>query len=256
MQIHIIHDRPEEGPQSGPVRVGWLLKEAEGSIVFFAPERVRSAEMNRTHAKSASRCPAVINIESRYFQIRCPYDLHLRFERDPQGQPVLRNLLGDMSPVRRKKLNQLLSITTESEWRYADRPTIQLSLPYFFVTDEPVYLSQLPPFFHYARTPWPGTLFCGRFPIDVWPRQLMWAFEWHDITKDLKIDRGDPLFYCHFETTPQDRAVQVIEVERTPALEEYMAAISGAVNYVNQSFSLFKAAAAIRPETLIVPKKR
>ena len=50
--------------------------------------------------------------------------------------------------------------------------------------------------------------------------------------------------------------MQLVEVERTPELERYVEAIGGAVNYVNQTFSLFKAAEALRPKTLVVPKKR
>ena len=59
-----------------------------------------------------------------------------------------------------------------------------------------------------------------------------------------------------FETEPQDRPVQVVEAERTPELSEYLDLVSGAVNYVNQTFSLFKAAEARRPETLLSPRKR
>lgn len=256
MQIDIRYDRPEEGPRSGPVRIGWLLTDPKGGIVFDPPERVRSVDVNRTHAKSASRCPAVINLESRYFVIRCPFDLHLQFVRDPQGKPGLKNLMGETSPVRAKKLGQHLHITGEKEWRYPDRPTIQLSLPYLFITDEPVYMSQVPAFMHYRPEAMPGTMFGGRFPINLWPRPLMWAFEWHDIQKPLKLARGEPLFYCLFETEPQDRAVQIVEAERTPELNEYLDLVSGAVNYVNQTFSLFKAAEERRPAQLLVPKKR
>ena len=32
----------------------------------------------------------------------------------------------------------------------------------------------------------------------------------------------NPLFYVLFETTPQDRPVQMIEAERTPELDEYL----------------------------------
>jgi hypothetical protein len=39
-------------------------------------------------------------------------------------------------------------------------------------------------------------------------------------------------------------------------LSAYLEAIGGAVNYVNQSFSLFRAAEALRPKSLLVPKKR
>ena len=84
----------------------------------------------------------------------------------------------------------------------------------------------------------------------------MWAFEWHDPTKPIKIKRGDPLFYANFETLPQDRSVVVSEAEVTPELTDYMELISGAVNYVNQTFSLFEAAEARRPSTLVKPIKR
>ena len=256
MQFTVSYERPEDGPRSGPVRVGWLYTDDKGSVVFDPPERVRSVEMNKTHAKSASRCPAVINLESRYFVIRCPFDLHLGFTRDDNGKPALRNLLGEASPVRGKKLNQHLHVTAEKEWRFPNRPTIQLSLPYLFIADEPVYMSQVPAFMHYRADPLPGTMFGGRFPINLWPRPLMWAFEWHDTEKTIRLARGEPLFYCLFETEPQDRPVQVVEAERTKELSEYLDLVSGAVNYVNQTFSLFKAAEERRPATLVSPKKR
>ena len=254
MDIIITHARPEGGPRSGPVRVGWLLTENKAGIVFAPPERVRSADTSKTHAKSASRCPAVTNLESRYFAVPCPFDLHLRFLRDKDGRPALRNMLGDRSPVRAKKLNEHLHVTSEAEWRYPDRPTIQLKLPYIFLADEPVYMSQVAPFLHYRADPWPGTIFGGRFPIDVWPRPLMWAFEWHDPDRDLVLSRGEPLFYVQFETEPADRAVQVIEAERTAELDAYLDLISGAVNYVNQTFSLFREAEERRPTTLLKPR--
>ncbi len=256
MQINISYERPAEGPGSGPVKIGWLLTENDSGIVFSPPERVRSAEMSKSHAKSASRCPAVIAMEARYFAIKCPFDLHLRFVRDKDGRPLLKNLLGEKSPVRGNKLKKHLHVVEESEWRYAKRPTIQLSLPYILVADEPVYMTQLAPFMHYRREPLPGTIFGGRFPINLWPRPLMWAFEWHDIETDLKLTRGEPLFYCLFETEPQDRAIQVFEAERTPQLTEYLELIGGAVNYVNQTFALFKEAEARRPTTLLQAKTR
>ncbi|MEM8793190.1 MAG: hypothetical protein AAGE80_16335 [Pseudomonadota bacterium] len=256
MDIHVTVERPEEGPGSGPVRVGWLLTEAKGGVIYDAPSRVRSAEANKKHAKSASRCPAVVNLESRYFEVKCPLDLHLRFARDKDGKPGLKNMLSDASPVRSKKLANLLHVTNEAEWRYPDRPTIQLMLPYIFISDELVFMSQVPPFNHYSKDPWPGTLFGGRFPINIWPRPLMWAFEWHDINKDLILSRGEPLFYCLFETMPQDRPVQLVEAERTPELDEYLEHISGAVNFVNQTFQLFKTAEERRPAKLVKPRER
>jgi hypothetical protein len=257
MRISVSLEQPEH-PQrtSGPVTVGWLLTERKGGIIYFPPERVRSVDVNRRHAKSASRCPAVINLESRYFVIRCPFDIHIGFARDEKGKPILRNLAGEASTIRASKLGEKLHLTNEVEWRHAEVPTIQLSLPYVFVADEPVYMSQVAPFMHYARDPLPGTIFGGRFPVNVWPRPLMWAFEWHDTSRPIRLQRGDPLFYVTFETMPQDRSVAVVETAVTPELQDYMDLISGAVNYVNQTFSLFEAAEAQRPARLVNPVLR
>ncbi|NBQ51788.1 MAG: hypothetical protein EBY40_13870, partial [Marivivens sp.] len=198
----------------------------------------------------------VINMESRYFVFRAPFDLHLQFVRDKDGKAGLRNLNGDLSPVRANKISQHLHVTSENEWRHPNVPTIQLSLPYVLVADEPVYVTQLAPFMHYQKDPWPGTIFGGRFPINVWPRPLMWAFEWHDTSKPLKINRGDPLFYVMFEAATPDRSVALVETELTKELADYVDFVSGAVNFVNQTFSLFERAEEVRPDTLIKPVKR
>ena len=50
--------------------------------------------------------------------------------------------------------------------------------------------------------------------------------------------------------------MQLVEAERTPELQTYMDQIGGVVNYVNQTFGLFKAAEALRPKTLLKPKQR
>ena len=70
----------------------------------------------------------------------------------------------------------------------------------------------------------------------------------------MRLTRGEPLCYCQFETVPQDRPVQLIEAARTPELDAYLEHISGAVNFVNQSFSLFKTAEERRPKILVVRK--
>jgi hypothetical protein len=257
MQLSVSFENTRiEGVGSGPVTVGWLIPDNKGSIIFDPPTRVRSVDMNRTHAKSASRCPAVINLESRYFEIKSPFDIHLGFVRDDKGKALLKNLAGEASGIRGNKLRELITVVDESEWRYKDRPTFQLRLPYIFICDEPVFMSQIAPFMHYSPNPWPGTIFGGRFPINVWPRPLMWAFEWHDIKKPLIVKRGEPLFYATFETLPQERPVQLVEVENTPELAQYLEMISGAVNFVNQTFGLFKAAEERRPAKLVSPKAK
>lgn len=256
MQVNLTFDRPEEGPQSGPISVGWFLTTHKSAVLYDAPERVVFRQNNRTHAKSASRCPAVIQLESRYFMVKCPFDLHLGFARDDKGNPHLVNRDGTGSTIRAGKLREVVTLVNEAEWRYPDRPTIQLALPYCFIADELVYVTQLSPFMHYRRDPLPGTIFGGRFPVNVWPRPLMWAFEWHEPQRDIVLKRGEPLFYAQFEGVGPDRPVQLVEADRTPELQTYLDQIGGVVNYVNQTFGMFKAAEALRPSKLLTPKQK
>ena len=256
MEINITFERPEEGPKSGPVTIGWFLTSDKGAVLYDPPERVLFRQTNKAHSKSASRCPAVIQMESRYFLIKCPFDIHLGFGRDEKGKPHLINRAGVGSSIRGNKLNEVMTLVNEAEWRYPDRPTVQMALPYCFIADEIVYITQLSAFAHYRKEQLPGTIFGGRFPLNLWPRPLMWAFEWHEPAKDIILRRGEPLFYCQFEAEGPDRPVQVIEAEKTPELQKYMEQISGVVNYGNQPCGLFKAAEALRPARLLTPKSR
>lgn len=256
MDISINITRGPNDPKAGPVTVGWFRSSDKGGVLYDPPERVSFRDVARGHAKSAARCPAVIQMESRYFMVKCPFDIHIGFGRDKDGKAHLINRAGGASAIRGSKLGSVLTLVNEGEWRYPDRPTIQLMLPYTFIADEVVYLTQLGPFAHYRPDPLPGTIFGGRFPAHVWPRPIMWAFEWHEPGKDIMLKRGEPLFYLQFEADGPDRAVQLVEAEKTPELEAYMEHISGAVNYVNQTFSLFKAAEAVRPARLLTPKDR
>jgi hypothetical protein len=256
MDFSVTYDRPEDGPDSGPLTVGWFLASDKGAVLYDPPERVIIRPPNRGHAKSAARCPAVVQLESRYFVVKCPFDLAIGFARDDKGKAVLVNRARAASPIRSNKLNEVLTLVNEAEWRFPDRPTVQLHLPYCFIADEMVYLSQLSAFAHYRADPLPGTIFGGRFPISIWPRPLMWAFEWHEPQKDLILKRGEPLFYVQFEGIDPSRPVQLVEAERTAELSAYLEKLSGVVNYVNQTFSLFKAAEGLRPKRLLVAKAK
>jgi len=256
MHLTLTYERAADDPASGPVTVGWLREPERRGVLFAPPERLLSRAPNRGHAKSAARCPAVKNLETRFFQVRCPYDLHLGFLRDARGRPGLVNRLGAASPVRAGKLAEAIHLVPEEEWRFPDRPTVQIPLPYVFVADEPVWLTQLDAFAHYRRDPLPGTIFGGRFPIDRWPRPLAWAFEWHDTGRDLILRRGEPLFYLLFEGDHPDRPVQLVEAERTEDLMRYLDHVWGAVSFVDQTFQLLREAERARPARLLSPRLR
>lgn len=242
---------------SGPATIGWLLAKDESQLIYRPPQRLKylSSSDQRTHAKAVSACPAVLGLESRLFEVQCPCDLTLEMTETDFGEPAVVNSDGPMSAVRDDVLADLIILHPREEWRSPERPILQMRLPYIFIADEPVYMSQLPPFQHLRKTPLPGLMVPGRFPIHIWPRTLTWAFEWHDIDAPLSLRRGEPLFYVLFEVFPQSRAIQLMEAERTPELEAYLQQINGVVGYVNQTFSLFKSAEKLRPARLVQPKK-
>jgi hypothetical protein len=163
---------------------------------------------------------------------------------------------GRNSSVLGKSLAQMTTVFPRDLWRHPDRPLLQFHTPYTFVADEEVYLMQLPPLLHYTSPRWPGVVIGGRVPIHIWPRPLAWAFEWHDVQEELVLKRGDPWFYCRFETSPQNRHVRLVEAALTPELKQYFAGLNGVVNYVNGTFSLFDTARQRRPERLLVREQR
>ncbi len=238
-------------PRGRVVEVGWLLRQAKASFIWDAPQPVLNKGPRATHAKAVSICPAVLDHNSRLIEVTCPIDARIRFQRDAQGRAKLENALGDASPIRARHLGQMLQLVDEREWRHPERPVLQVITPYLFLADEPVWLTQLPPVHAYCPNPWPGVLVGGRYPIDVWPRTLMWAFEWHDTTKDLLLKRGDPWFVVRFETMDPSRKTRLVKAALTPALEEYLQGLEGVSNYVRGTFSLFNIARSRRPQRLL-----
>lgn len=233
--------------------VGWLLQAERTSVIWDAPKPFRADTEKNPIAKSVAQCPAVLDFDRRYFVVNSPIDLHLRLSNN-NGDLGITNMLFDKSPIRPEALAQMIVFQPQPEWRHPNRPVLQMMTSYVFVSDDPVYINQYPPFLTYNATPRPGVQINGRFPIDIWPRALQWAFEWHDMSKDLVLKRGEPLFYVQFEGPDPSASVRLIEAKRTPELMSHIDSITGVTEYVSQTYSLFKNARERRPERLLFPK--
>ena len=213
---------------NSPVKIGWIIDAEKSGFIYFEPERVRSETAKIQHVKSASRCPAVLDMEARHYMIRCPFDIHIGLVKDEHGRFNIKNLAGENSAVRQSYLKKELHLVQEREWRHPNRPMIQIHAPYLFVADEPAYLTQSEPFMHYTAKAWPGMVFGGRFPTHIWPRTLMWAFEWHDINQP--------------EVNDPSRRIKLVEAKMTKELREHTRKMASVTNYINQSISLYKIA--------------
>jgi len=223
-------------------------------MIWDSPKPVRTETVKNPIAKSVTQCPAVLDFDRRYFVITSPIDIHLRLSTK-DGELGITNMLFDKSPIRPEALAQLIVFQPQAEWRHPQRPVLQMMTSYVFVSDDPIYVNQYPPFLDYIpASSRPGVQINGRFPIDIWPRSLQWAFEWHDMSKDLIIKRGEPLFYVGFEGSDPTASVRLIEAKRTPELLGYIDSITGVTEYVSQTYSLFKNARERRPARLLYPK--
>jgi hypothetical protein len=243
----------EDPHKSRSYTVGWFLQKDRTSIIYDTPRPVRQETTKNPSAKSVAQCPAVLDFDKRYFVINSPIDLHMRWEVK-NGQRNIVNMLYEKSPIRPEALQQMVVIQPPNEWRHPERPVVQMLMSYIFVSDDPVFINQVPPFLHYNPIQRPGVQINGRFPIDVWPRALMWAFEWHDISKDLILKRGEPLFYVTFDGPDPTASIRLIEAKKTPELESYVESITGVTEWVSQTYSLFKTARDRRPDRLLYPK--
>ena len=156
---------------------------------------------------------------NQYALIRCPFDLNFKIVEENKKFTV-------KSLVQDSDLNQLLKqslhLSGIHQWRFPDRPVLQIKTPYRFVSDVPVYLSQVPAFAAYHRHALPGVLISGRFPINIWPRVLMWAVEIHAIDQPIVFKHGDPWFMVRFESSQLNARFKLFEAEETRALSHYI----------------------------------
>lgn len=242
--------------QSSTTKVGWFMTGSHAEFIWDDPRRVAIDASPAKSPRAVGMCPAILDHEARYYQVPCPVDLVIAVGKNASGQPDIVVPRGYRGMLTTDRLRQMAALTPPSQWRHPDRPIVQFKTPYRFVSDDHVYINQLPPFMAYGSQKWPGMMIGGRFPIDIWPRVMMWAFEWYEPDKPVALRRGDPMFYVRFETTDPSKKVKLVEAELTPDLVAQCNGIDNVVNYVDRTFSLFSTARKRRAKTLLVEKKR
>lgn len=237
------------------VTVGWLTRASQTAVLFSPPALFSRNDSKAASSKSIQNCPAAVDFDRRHFVIPAPIDVELHFVRQANGQLSLQDANGDQSGIRQNGLQELLVMHPQKEWRHPDRPLIQFLSPYIFVADDPCYVVQTAPYLHYFSEPRPGVQMGGRFPIHIWPRPVSWGFEWYDVSRPLKLKRGEPWFYVRFETENPSARVRLVEQEFSPELEKYISDISDVSKFVNRTYSLFSEAQRIRPAKLVREKR-
>ena len=235
-------------------KIGWLIEDGRpGNFIYNEPKPVSINNTKPISNMAVQACPAVNQVESRYFEVTCPFDLRLRCEKKDSNFEIYS--VPEGTRIDEELIKKNLNLMPIDSWRNEERPVIQIECPYAFITDDDIYLTQLSPFLNFNSSYWPGTLISGRFNITNWPRTLSWAFEWFDLSNDLILKRGHPWFYVFFEGNKAEDSFKIVEAEYTEELKKFKHSMVQTPRYVSSTFSLFKTAKSRRPKKLLVEKK-
>lgn len=235
------------------VKVGWFLEDSHAAkFIFNEPFPVKKSRGVPLSRRAVQSCPAINFFERRYFQVNFPYDIRLSYEFSDNKHNLY--VVEKGTRIDDDLIPKNIVLMKPEYWRNKEYPTLQIMCPYVFLSDDEVFMSQLPPFLDYKYNKLPGVMTAGRFPIDVWPRVLSWGFEWVDKKKDLIFKRGDPWFYVFFETHNPNDTIELVMAENTNKLKEYRKGISEVVKYTSNSFGIFDEAKKRRPKNLLKEK--
>ena len=234
------------------VDVGWYIDEPIGKFVFPAPESLFRERTKPLSNRAVQACPAVNELERDLFVIKNAFDIRLRCTKRDSSYDL--HIVQEGTRIDDDLIPRFVFLMAPNFWRSPDKPVIQIKIPYFFISDEPCYMTQTAPHMSATSRGWPGLMISGRFPINVWPRIMNWAFEWHDLSEDLVLRRNEALCYLYFESANLRTKVNLFEVENTPELEEYRKGIAAAPKFVSNTFSLFETALQRRPKQLLKKK--
>lgn len=220
--------------------------------MFFEPKPLFKSREKPLSSRAVQACPAINELERDYFVIKVPFDIRLRCSRNGDSYDL--HVVEEGTRIDNDLITRFVFLMQPSFWRNESIPVIQIRVPYFFLTDEPCYMTMLAPYMSRSSVKWPGLMIGGRMPINIWPRILNFAFEWYDLGQDLILRRGQDLCYLYFETSDLRNSVQMVEIENTKELQEYRAGISSTPKFMSNTFSLFETAIERRPKKLLVKK--
>ena len=240
--------------KTAKIPVGWCCDREEGAFAFEPPCTVFSRRERPLSIRSVQNCPAVNDLERHLIEVPSPIGLRLRAVDEGDVPEIF--VIPTGTTVAEEKIGEFLVLEPVERWRDPKRPMLQLKIPFFFVTDSPCWVTQLPPFLDPAMRQWPGVMAAGRFPLHVWPRSLQWAFEWDDFNEDLVIKAGDPL--CYLQCAFDDVAARpdLVEAAMTDTLAEYRAGMQAVGEITDDMAGVWADAESRRPATLLEPVTR
>lgn len=232
------------------VTIGFVPAELAASVAFPVPRTLLSTRSEPLSRRAVQACPAVNTFEGRAIEILAPFSLRLRCLPGTKGAYDFHIVESGTVPDA-KVVERHVGFMSRQFWRTPDSPVIQINLPHFFVCDETCYLTQAPAWASSRRAQVPGMLISGRFPTNIWPRALNFAFEWTERDQDFIMRRGEALCYFIVETDRPDTPIRLVQAMLTSELQDYRKQIEDVVAYTSGAFNLFDEAKKVRPAKLL-----
>jgi len=235
------------------VLLGWRNSSPQAALAYFAPE-----PLDKTEAAELSPLFSMYtqdsNFASRVFVVRSPFNMRIRLGRGQNGQMAFTNI-AEPGGLTENAFRGLVTPILTSAQRDTDTPACQVALNLVLISDEPCSLQLMPPFLSPEFRNWPGSLVCGRFPLQNWPRPLNAVLEWHDKKSDWVVKRGEPLVYLMPIYDDQSVYPKIVEADITPSLKRHLNRINDVASYGRNVGPMFDEAERMRPTKLLVPKK-
>ncbi|MEL6480422.1 MAG: hypothetical protein AAFQ75_03140 [Pseudomonadota bacterium] len=232
--------------------VGYCFAEDASAFAFKPPRLVIEGRQRPAGARAIQNCPAVNNLERQLIELPSPINLRLKLRLRGPGQVELK-VKEKGSFAEPHRLERMLSLAPPATWPHPQRPLVQLRLPYFFVTDEASMASLLPPFFSASMRRWPGLMQAERWPLAIWPQDLVWTLEWQDPEAALQLRQGEPIAFLHLEFNRPEKRPELTEAALTPALAEYRAGMDQVEAITDRIEEIWDAAGTRRPARLLTP---
>lgn len=206
------------------VTVGWapyLDTEYAKGLAFFItkPLSVFDSKM-RTGGHRYRLCPATRDLARNTFVVTAPFDAHFYLNADLRTIEFIGT---------NKQAFDFFNMRA-NQYGPADQPLMSINYYQLFVTEhEHVDMTMTAPWFEESTANF--KIVPGRFNIGKWWRPLDVAMQLSNRQQEIKIKRGDVLFYVTFSTGNPDDIITLKEIQVTKDLQDFCNLATGVKHY-------------------------
>jgi len=165
-------------------------------LKFADPVRVsKGMDFVKFFGPSASKCPAVIDESKNTFKINSPVDMNITFSEDFTGI--------------NSKYQQDFEFIKHFIGQFGPDGVIQLSAPsYLFFCEEPLTMTQLPPYYEQSNFVDNCIGLSATFNINSWFRVIKPSFKLRENKHRISFDTNTGLLYLKFNTEEKVKLVR------------------------------------------------